>query len=1124
MQLSLNLTAEQISTLVDLGQRHQQHLETPGINFPPTTLQTELREALTAALFAQAGFDTVWRTARNRSQTLYLTHPDVRIRNLPWKLVTAERELLIITKTGSSPLSDHYARKDYPLKVLVMVSAPEGVARLAYEEEELRLLRAFSPLMIDGLVQVHFTDDGSLEDLQEKLEAHRYHILHFSGHGFYKGGEGYLVLENRDTGKANPISALSFNTELVKFSRKGHRPELIVLSACQTAQGVSEGNISGVADALIGGGSPAVIAMAASVIDACAICFTEHLFKRISLRYPLTDAFQEACLAVREFEKINYPLEKKGLASAQWLIPQLLLTVKVGRLITKSAKEEIIDFSRDAEYVRGERALLDLRVRPPGYLFVGRREQRRNALTLLRKGSAVLLRGQGGVGKTALAENLAVRLLAANPQTKVFSLSAERPKADALLNNMIEYIKLKGVNNIDDELKSIDKLSDKFTHMLHRADDFCDLVFVFDNVELFQIYDMEQRVYLWNQDKYQDIFELLHILLSARRYPVVITGRYQLAEVPNLPVVNLNTVPFGDYFRKCHQLNIRRISADTGDVFALKEAGNEQGPLSFENTVHLLYKYLGSNYRSLEFFDELYNEKHSAVIDTLQRLSELSVARLVPNEDEAAEEFRDAVIHRMGREIVFGELIDLLSPIERDVLNVLAQYNVPVLPMAVGMQRSGLNPLLHLDRLVALTLVERRHKTNGRVRYYITPLVRELLMEIINTTFTFDHLVAGGYHEYVLDNNLAENNLTEISEAFERYYQVKYVLGVNSMGAKLSYSYFNQQQFRLALKYGQRTEEVAKDQTSAMVLNDIGLISSLHGKNDQALEYLKKSLYTFKVEKNREGEGAALNNISQIYDAWGDYDSALDYLKQALVVEQEIEDHKGAAVTLSNIATILYEKSDYDIAIEYLEQSLSVHKKIGYRKGEATALNNMATNASAKKNHDVALRYLNEALEIQQEMGDRQGESITLSNMGSVAGYQNDKSLALEYFQKSLKINQEIGDRKGEGTTLSNISDIYYERADYSSVLDCLLQSAKIQHEISDHEGKALSFHFIGAAYVKIEQYEDATQYFLMAYSLFRKLDSPLQLASQDGLENIIKEIGQNSFDEILKGIHRKEL
>ena len=561
MHLNLKLSPEQETELLDLAGRFHLELENSNAPFPKAATLSQLKEKLKAILFEQDGFEGIWEQSRTKSQLLTLTHQNILIRNLPWQIVTEERNLLTIAKSHKQQIPVFQPSVALPLKVLVMVSAPEGVTRLDYEGEELKLLRAFAPLIARGEVQVHFTDDGSLENLQEKLEENKFHILHFSGHGLYKDGIGTLALENPENGQLAMVNAEQFNAVLAKVGEIGHRPDLIILSACQTAQAEENTDLSGVADTLLDGGTPAVIAMSASILDTCAIQFAETFYGRLSKGYPLTSAFREGRFAIRTFES-NQNLAQYGLAPGQWLIPQLLLNDLVEDLIDKNAPKETLDFSSIVEIIEGDNTLVDLRVRPENYVFIGRRKEKRIAQQVLKKGKAILLRGQGGVGKTALAEHLAIRQLVANPRTKVFTLSEKTPSAQSLLDQMSHYLtKEKNYFSIVSELALIEKQIDKFYHLLAKISSFCEPIFLFDNVESFQVYDQEQNQWIWNAGKHIDIYEVLQILHQSTRFPILITGRYPLVELQGLEVCNMNTVPFSDFYRKCFQLQFSELKS-----------------------------------------------------------------------------------------------------------------------------------------------------------------------------------------------------------------------------------------------------------------------------------------------------------------------------------------------------------------------------------------------------------------------------------------------------------------------------------------------------------------------------------------------------------------------------------
>jgi len=365
--IQLQLSDEQAAQLQTIANQFGKELESNV--FPQQATLHQLKQQLQASLTAQDGFTDFWEDSEHQhsTSTLRLVHEHTAIRNLPWQLALEERPEVALLKSIKTTLEAHQPTLGYPLKVLVMVAAPEGVTRLDYEREELLLLSAFSPLMSKGLVEVHFTDDGSLEELEAKLLENRYHILHFSGHGAYADGEGYLALEDPITGKLKKANATDLNAVFRKVHQKGHRPELVLLSACQTAQGVEDSNISGVANILLRGGVPAVVAMSTSILDTCASAFAAYLYELLSNEFTLPYSFQQARQQLQDYEIQTYKPAQRNLAPGQWLIPQLLLSQDIDQLIDKNAPRTELDFSQSLDYVTGKEALLELRVRPDNY-------------------------------------------------------------------------------------------------------------------------------------------------------------------------------------------------------------------------------------------------------------------------------------------------------------------------------------------------------------------------------------------------------------------------------------------------------------------------------------------------------------------------------------------------------------------------------------------------------------------------------------------------------------------------------------------------------------------------------------------------------------------------------------
>ena len=622
-------------------------------------------------------------------------------------------------------------------------------------------------------------------------------------------------------------------------------------------------------------------------------------------------------------------------------------------------------------------------------------------------------------------------------------MSEKTPTAESLLNKMRDYLsKDKKQYKVNAELALYKTEQEKLIYLLQMVGEYCDPLFIFDNIESFQNLETGE----WKAEHY-DILEALAFISQNTRSPIIITGRYPILELPEIEVLNLNAVAYGDFLKKCWQLPLSQLAQKLvhNRLGAHKRPESDaQIPLTFDLLVQRLHRAFGGNYRALEFFDELRTEKgDEAVLGTLDKLED--VEKSLHN---AAAEVRQKV----STNLVFNELLVLLSPIEKEVVQLLAYFRIPVLPMALGMQRENADFSDALVRLLNITLIE-CSETDRHNWYYVTPLVKDLLSDAHLKDVPFSDNSAADYHVYV-DKEINDKNYNDLSEAFEFYCAAKNTEGVNTTGTTLSGFYYDIQQFQKALYYSLQAYEVCVDDTDSFILNLLGLIYDTFGEYDNALIFYEKSLSIQQSIGDRKGEGGTLNNLATTAHAKGEYDKALEYLEKSLSIQQSIGDRNGEGTTLNNISQIYDAKGEYDKALEYLEKSLSIRQSIGDRKGEGGTLNNLATTAHAKGEYDKALEYLEKSLSIQQSIGDRNGEGTTLNNISQIYDAKGEYDKALEYLEKSLSIQQSIGDRSGMCPTLHNIASIYLnQKEDIEKWLEYESTAFKIALEIGNTEG-----------------------------------------------------------------------
>lgn len=279
-------------------------------NEQPTDVGRELFEALFNGA-ARSLFDQSLGMMRGGDSGLRIklridpANEDVAwLAQLPWELLyrAETRDYLNLSRSTplvryldvqrpSKPLPFHP-----PLKVLVVMSSPEGVAGLDLERERSLIDKSWG--RAEG-VEVEFLTDATVQMLSEKLAGGDYHVVHFMGHGDFnsRSGSGVLLFED-EKGGADPVEGRTLGVML----RDETSVRLVFLNACDTAKLTQEEGqdpFAGVATALVMAGVPAVVAMQFPVSDVAAIEFAGCFYSRIVQGFPVDAAVAEGRKAVR---------------------------------------------------------------------------------------------------------------------------------------------------------------------------------------------------------------------------------------------------------------------------------------------------------------------------------------------------------------------------------------------------------------------------------------------------------------------------------------------------------------------------------------------------------------------------------------------------------------------------------------------------------------------------------------------------------------------------------------------------------------------------------------------------------------------------------------------------------
>lgn len=251
---------------------------------------------------------------------------DNALSSVPWELLTEPTTkgpmcldprlaLFRYPAVGVAPKKLQVRR---PLRVLFFSASPGDLPSLQLGLERQKLEAALDGPVKKGLVELHFVEGQSRDDLRRALAGRAFHGLHFSGHGDFdpEKGEGYLMFTGA-AGRAERVYASDLARDLAVRGAL----RLVVLNACHGATTAAHDMFTSVGAKLETVGIPAVVAMQREISDEAAIRFSEAFYDGAlgEKMLPIDEAVREGRIAI-------------GHVDAEWATPVLYLRATDGRL------------------------------------------------------------------------------------------------------------------------------------------------------------------------------------------------------------------------------------------------------------------------------------------------------------------------------------------------------------------------------------------------------------------------------------------------------------------------------------------------------------------------------------------------------------------------------------------------------------------------------------------------------------------------------------------------------------------------------------------------------------------------------------------------------------------------
>ncbi|MEH1167754.1 CHAT domain-containing protein [Micromonospora sp. CPCC 205539] len=790
-----------------------------------------------------------------------------------------------------------------PLKILVAVGAPTQTENPALDVEA-EMQAIVSVIGELGRVEVTILEVAGPEEIAEALRRDAYQVLHLSAHGSPYGVE----LEDRE-GNAVDVRA----EDLVRVLRRGGRPlPLIVLSSCGGAADAD----TGLATTLLRHGADRVIAMQTTVTDTYATRLLTSVYRTLAEE----NTSVATALAKARAELFDEAVRAETPSRPEYGVPTLF-AASDGPLLDRTARSVPLSNPTELPTGVGVRELL------LGEL-VGRRAELRIVTQLLRDDIAsggqpalvngVMLTGAAGIGKTALAGRTVNRLRddLDDPWSIVVQGGSWNPPE--LIAAVAATPAGAAIRDLDDETAALAAITEAL-----RTER---LLLVFD--------DFEQNLTLGGDDFLDPVFAAVFADLcrAAERGKILLTSRYPVPG--DVPLARVEVPPLSD-------AELRRMLLRLPGLRELASDDRES-----------VVRAVGGHPRLVEFADALLKGRDGQarlpeVTERLHRLAEqeqeqeqVDLIRPGAGTSDAAEAARTAIV--LGtRDMLLGELLELLSPAEHEALLQAAVLRVPLsgedLAFAVHVREPTADEVAAMDaclfRLQGLTLVVGSGEgllVEPWLREALTPLQGESRIErheraallcqhlVEAERAGFETLTEGVYHLRVAGRfdelaTFAQTLLPSLAGELT----VAAFLGEVTLDFPVAHPAY----LDLTGRERDALEAIGSTAAAAAKGQDVlDLLSSVAGRDPQAQLDLSAAL---------DSQGRLTRRLGQLDEARRHYEQALAIdLRLGRSDPDDLQYQRNVGLSYQKVAQVALDMADLDQARTAAQESLGIHQQL----------------------------------------------------------------------------------------------------------------------------------------------------------------------------------------------------
>jgi len=265
---------------------------------------------------------------------------------------------------------------------------------------------------------------------------------------------------------------------------------------------------------------------------------------------------------------------------------------------------------------------------------------------------------------------------------------------------------------------------------------------------------------------------------------------------------------------------------------------------------------------------------------------------------------------------------------------------------------------------------------------------------------------------YPQDNRRAEILLDYWRAAQDPAKALPYLLFVTRDRIDLGINFQETRQLLLDGLAWNRTLPEAKREQSAL-LKRLGDLHFREGDYTAARQHYTEALDLVKQIDDPTLQATALHGLGMVTWREGDLPQAQQQIQACLALARLADNQEQIISDLLMMAILHSEQADYATAHDYYQQSMRLAETHGDALSVIQCLINLGNDAQVQQDHPAALAYLSQALTAARAMQARRYIAQAASILAIIAQKQGDLTAALDYITQAVALDREISDPFG---------------------------------------------------------------------------------------------------------------